>query len=143
MSIPLEEQLTTILTPIFGDEIYPIAHPDPDGTLGSVANLYGIFSVIGGQSFNKLDGDTGVARVRVQISTYSIDYTEFKATQKAINAAMIAANKLASDCVDTEADVYETVGALANVSTTIPHENKEPDTKRFYAHNEFYCWTLI
>lgn len=140
MSIPLENQLTTILTPVFGNEIYPIVHPDPDGTISEVSNLYGIFSVIGGPSFNKLDGDANISRARIQISVYSIDYTEMKAIQRAVNVAMESANEVAKQCVDNRTDVFETVGALANVSMSLPQEGREEDTKRYFSHAEYYGW---
>ena len=139
--IPLEEQITTILTPICGDELYPIGHPDPDGLIASVSDTFAIFTVIGGQSFNKLDGDAGISRVRLQISIYAVDYTEFKATQRAVSAAMVAANEVAKTCVDTQTDPFATVGALVNVSSTVPTEGKEMDTKRFYCHMDFYVWS--
>lgn len=138
--IPLEEQLTTILTPIFGDEIYPVGHPDPDGLIASVANTFAVFTVIGGQSFNKLDGDAGISRVRLQISIYAMDYTEFKAKQRATSAAMVAANVLAKQYVGTATDVFGVSGALVNVSSTVPTEGKEQDTKRFYCHSDFYIF---
>lgn len=141
MNIPLENQLTTILTPVFGNEIYPIVHPDPDGLIASVANFFGVFTIVGGQSFNKLDGDADLSRVRVQISVYSIDYTEFKAKQKAVSDAMIAANLLASQCVDSRTDQFGVAGALANVSGGVPAEGREADTRRFFSHSEFYCWS--
>lgn len=137
--ISLEEQLTTILTPICGDEIYPIGHPDPDGLIASVSDTFTIFTVVGGQSYNNLEGDAGISRVRLQISTYAMDYTEFKAKQRAIAAAMQAANVLATDSGATYNDV---VGALKNISTTVPTEGKEQDTKRFYVHMEYYVWTV-
>lgn len=138
--IPLEEQLTTILTPICGDELYPIGHPDPDGLISSVSDTFTIFTVVGGQSYNVLEGDLDISRVRLQISTYAMDYTEFKATQRAIAAAMQAANVLANSCIDSHEDVYSKVGALKNVSVSVPTEGKEQDTKRFYVHQEFYIF---
>ena len=142
MTIPLENQLNTILTPVFGNEIYPIAHPDPDGTTGSVANKFGVWTIVGGQPFNSLTGDAGISRVRVQVSTYSMDYTEFKTTQRAIDAAMLAANLLANQCVDSHTDQFGVVGALANVSATIAGEGREEDTKRYFSHQEYYVWAL-
>jgi len=139
--IPLEEQLTTVLTPVFGDEIYPIAHPDPDGLIASVSNTFAVFTVIGGQSFNKLDGDAGISRVRVQISIYAVDYTEFKAKLRATSVAMVAANELAKQYVGTATDVFGVAGALVNVSSTVPTEGKEVDTKRYYCHADFYVFT--
>lgn len=140
MTIPFENQINTILTPVFGNEIYPIVHPDPDGLQSSVSNLYAVWTIIGGQSFNKLDGDANISRVRVQISIYSIDYTELKTKQREVNAAMQAANLLASQAVDAQQDQFEIEGALANVSTSVPFEGREDDTRRFYTHIEMYVW---
>jgi len=135
-----KETLTTILTPVFGDEIYPIVHPDPDGTLGSVSNLYAVYTIIGGVSFNTLEGNTDLSRPRVQISIYSVDYTELGLKMQALNEAMDVANTLASQCVDNQIDFIEVVGALPNVSVSVPPEGFEEDTRRFYAHLDFYCW---
>ena len=33
----VKESIAFILQPVFGDEIYPIQHPDPDGLQSSVA----------------------------------------------------------------------------------------------------------
>lgn len=140
MIIPLEEQLNTILAPIFGNEIYPIVHPDPDGLISSVSDTYAVFTVVGGKSFNKLEGDTEISRPRTQISIYTIDYTEMKAKTRAIAAAMKAANALATQAVDNSVNQFEIAGALSSVSITVPTEGREPDTKRFYSHSEFYCW---
>lgn len=142
MTIPLETQLSTVLVPVFGNEIYPIVHPDPDGTSSEVASLYAIYTVIGGQSFNKLDGDSGTNRVKIQISIYSIDYSDMKIKQNNVDAAMKAANLLASNAVESQTDHYQIAGAIANVSVSVPIESFETDTKRFYTHMEFYCWSL-
>lgn len=140
MTIPLENQINTILTPIFGNEVYPIAHPDITGTADSVTNMFCIWSIVGGQSFNQLEGDNPISRVRVQVSIYSPDYTELKTAQKAVNDAMIAANVLASSYVGTATDYFEVEGALANVSTAVPQEGREEDTRRYFSHVDFYCW---
>ena len=140
MTIPLENQLNTVLSPIFGNEIYPIAHPDIVGDADSVTNMFGIWSIVGGQSFNQLEGDNPISRVRVQISIYSLDYTELKSTQKAVSDAMIAANLLASQCVDAGTDGFEVEGAISNVSTAVAVEGREDDTRRYFSHQDFYCW---
>lgn len=142
MSIPLEEQLNTILTPVFGNEIYPIVHPDPDGLQSSVSNLYAVWTIVGGPKIKKLDGNSNVSRVRVQISIYSIDYTEMKSKQREVDSVMQAANELASQAVDLKQDVFEILGALSNVSESVPLEGREDDTKRYFSHSEFYCWSV-
>ena len=141
MSIPFENQLSTILSPIFGSEFYPIAHPDVNGDSDDVTNMFAIYTIVGGQSLNQLDGDNPISRTRVQVSIYSIDYTELKTAQRAVATAMILANQLASHCVDVGLDQFSTEGALSNVSVTVPQEGREDDTRRFYTHCEFYAWT--
>lgn len=140
MIIPLENQLNTVLSPIFSDEVYPIQHPDIVGDSDSVTNMFAIWSIVGGQSLNQLEGDNPISRVRVQVSIYSLDYTEMKTAQAALNSEMQAANSLASQCVDYGTDCFETVGALSNVSVSVAQEGIEEDTRRFFSHNEYYIW---
>lgn len=135
-----KETLNLILTPVFGNEIYPIVHPDPDGKLGSVSDLYAVYTIIGGVSFNVLEGNADLSRPRLQISIYSVDYTDLCFKIQALNEAMNAANDLASQCVDNKIDFAEVIGALPNVSTSVPTEGFEEDTRRFYTHLEYYCW---
>lgn len=142
MTIPLENQLNTVLSQVFGDEIYPIAHPDIIGDADSVTNMFAIWSIVGGQSFNQLEGDNPISRVRVQVSIYSPDYTEMKTAQRAVNDAMQAANLLASQCVDSRINQFEVEGALSNVSVSVAIESREPDTRRFYSHQDFYVWAI-
>ena len=140
MTIPFKTQLNAILTPTFGDEVYPIKHPEINGDADSVTNMFCIWTIAGGQSFNKLDGDSNMSRPRIQISIYSNDYTELDDAQKAVAAAMLAANQIAKDCVDTQTDSFNVAGALSNVSMTVPIEGQEVDTKRYYTHMTYYCW---
>lgn len=141
MNIPLEDQLYTILSPTFGTEIYPVVHPDPDGELGSVSDIYAVYSVIGGSKNTTLETTVELTRVRVQISIYGTDYTEFKTKQRAVEAAMIAANLVASNLAALNQEPFEVAGALANVEISQPSEGFESDTKRFFTHTEFYCWS--
>jgi len=136
-----EDTLGTILTPIFGSEIYPIVHPDPDGTISTVSDLYAVYTIIGGASFNKLTGDTGLSRPRIQISIYSIDYSDMKSKMRALDTAMQGANLLASQCVDNQVDFTTVNGALPNISVTVPKEDFEQDTRRYFIHAEYYCWS--
>jgi hypothetical protein len=136
-----EDTLGTILTGVFGNEIYPIVHPDPDGKKKSVSDLYAIYSIIGGTSFNKLNGSTGLSRPRIQVSIYATDYSDMKIKQRALEAAMDAANLLASQCVDNQVDYVTVPGALPNVSVSVPTEDYELNTKRYFSHTDFYCWS--
>ena len=125
---------------VFGNEIYPIVHPDITGDADSVTNMFAIWSIVGGTSFNQLEGDNPISRVRVQVSIYSLDYTEMKTAQKATNDAMQAANSLASSYVGTATNSFEVAGAITNVSTSVAQEGLEEDTRRFFCHNEFYAY---
>ena len=136
----IEEALSTILTPVFGDEFYPLVHPDPDGTLGSVANLFGVYAVIGGNSVNGLAGNVNLSRPRIQVSIYSISFADMKAAQKAVDDAMNAANDLANQCVEDKVDTFTVTGALPNVSTTVPIQGFEHETRRYFVHMTYYCW---
>lgn len=136
-----EDTLGTILTGALGSEVYPIVHPDPDGELGSVSDTYSVYTIVGGASFNKLTGDTGLSRPRVQISVYSVDYSDMKIKLRQLDAAMQAANLLASQCVDNQVSFDTVLGALPNVSVTVPLEGFEQDTKRYFVHAEYYCWS--
>lgn len=135
----VEELLYSVLQPVFGDELYPVRHPDPDGLSDSVSTLFAIYTKIGGQSFNTMAGDTGLSRVRIQISIYAIDYTQLKQKETEVNTAMQAANESA----DSLLDPYNTLGVLKNVSTDVPNDGYEEDTKRFCTHMDFYCWEKV
>lgn len=135
----IEEALYSVLEPVFGNEIYPVRHPDPDGLISSVSDLFAIYTKIGGQSYNTFEGDSGLSRVRMQISIYSVDYDRLKIKEREVNAAMQAANEFSK----TSLDKYNEAGSLVNVSTSVPTDGYESDTKRFYIHMDFYCWEKV
>jgi hypothetical protein len=141
MTVPFKTQISTILTPIFGDEAYPILHPGISGDVDSVTNMFAIWTIFGGSTLGTLEGDIGMSKIRLQISIYTTDYTELDDAQKAVSVAMIAANQLASDCVGTAVDSFDVVGALTNHSTEVPAEGQEEDTGRYYSHMTYYCWS--
>lgn len=141
MTIALENQLNTILRPIFADEVYPIVHPDMDGLSDSVTNMYCVWSLSGGSTFEGLEGTANLARVRVQIAIYTTDYSQMKTASKAVTAAMDAANTQASTNIDNRVDHFNVSGSLANTLIAPPDEGIESDTKRFFAFISFYCWT--
>ena len=140
----VEEKFAAILTPVFGDELYPVVHPDPDGLESSVSNLYAIYVKIGGRRFGSLEGDGNLRRTRVQVSIYASmypnGYADIKAKEAELEAAMLAANTLASQCVDSGTDPLEVLLALPNVAVAEPTDDYEPDTKRFVLHSEWYAW---
>lgn len=138
--ITAEEQIAAILDPVFNGELYPVVHPDPDGTTGSVAQTYAIYAKIGGAVFTKLDGVACLSRVRMQVSIYSTSYADLKTKETAVNTAMEAANQLASTTIDAHNDPFDVLGALANVSSSVPADGFEDDTRRYFIHATFYCW---
>lgn len=135
-----EEKVGNILATIFGNEVYPVVHPDPDGLTESVTTTFAIYSKVGGYSFNKLDGDAGMSRVRMQVSVYAPTYGELKDKEQAVNDAMEAANTVASQAVDSGLDPFEIDNAFSNISATVPTDGYDYDTKRFYLHMEYYTF---
>ena len=95
-----KESLYYILAPVFNNEIYPVVHPDPDGLISSVSALYAIYNVVGGTSFNTLEGSVKISRPRIQISIYGLNASEVATKQLAVDNAMQAANVLYNQCVD-------------------------------------------
>ena len=136
----IEEKLTTILRPVFGDELYPVVHPDPDGKMSSVSELYAVYTKIGGGNFNTLEGQADLSRPRVQVSIYSTDYAELKTKEAALFTAMKNANVLANQCIDSGTDATTVANALPNVPVSVSIEGFEEDTKRYFSHSDFYGW---
>lgn len=140
MTIALEDQLNTIFKPIFGDEVYPIVHPDMDGLSDSVTNTYCVWSLSGGTTFEGLEGTAKLARVRVQVSIYATDYSQMKIASKAVIDSMDVANAQASENIDNRINHFNVSGSLVNTLIAPPDEGIESDTKRFFAFVSFYCW---
>jgi len=137
----IETILYSILSPVFGVELYPVRHPDPEGVDTDVAKLYAVFSKIGGRIFSTLEGDDSLRRPRMQISIYGIDFDAVSAKEYAVNAAMDTANVVASQAVDDGNDPLSVVGSLPSIAVGVPIDGYESDTKRFVKHMEFYCWS--
>lgn len=131
-SMTIQRKIDAILSPVFDGRLYYIQHPDPDGS--EVAETFSIFSVVGGECFENLEGDMGAARPRVQVSIYTIDSTILTAKVKEVNDAMSAASILAQT---NDPDTTET--ALLNYSSSVPVDGYETETRRFYSHMDFYC----
>lgn len=122
----IQEKIAAILdAPVFGGELYYIQHPDA----AAMAGTYAVFSIVGGQTFVGLDGDSGVTQPRVQMSVYAIDATDLIAKVAAVNAAMLTSNDLAA--TDTD--------ALRNYPASVPVDGFEQETRRYYSHMDFYC----
>jgi len=136
----VESRLHSILYPVFGTELYPIVHPDPDGTESEVSALYAIYIKVGGAKFHTLEGNTDISRPRMQISIYSVDFDEMLTKEAAVVAAMNAANIAASVAVDSGLDPLVVEGSLPNIAISVPTHGRESDTDRFYSHMEYYVW---
>jgi hypothetical protein len=131
----IQEHIDAILSvPVFSGELYYIQHPDPDGKAKAVADLYGVYTIVGGESYETLEGDTGIERPRVQISVYAIDTVALVAAVAAVNAAMMAAAILAQT-----SDPDMTAAALFNFSPSVPVDGFEEETRRYYSHMDFNC----
>jgi hypothetical protein len=131
-------KLYAILQSIFNGELYPVVHPDPDGT--EVADLYAIFLKVGGQSFNNIKNTDSLQRPRMQISIYGIDFDVVEAKELAVVAAMQTANIAANTAVKNKTNPLTTTGALPNSLIGTPVDGFEKDTKRFVKHLDYYCW---
>lgn len=136
----ISDKIYSAVQSVFNGEFYPVVHPDPDGTETEVAATYGIYTIVGGASFNKLDGDADISRPRIQISTYSIDYADLKAKESAVLAAMKSANDAANTAIALGQDPLSLSNCIPNVSVAVPVGGYEANTKRFYSHADFYCW---
>jgi len=137
----MSNSIYTILQPIFGDEIYPIVHPDPDGKLNSVANLYAIYSQVGGRSFTTLKNTDDLTRQRMQVSIYGTVYNDVKSKVSYVKNAMKAANAAASAAVASRTDPLTATGSLPNSPIGDGIDDYESDTDRFVKHLEYYCWS--
>lgn len=137
----ISTKLETVLESIFPGEFYPVVHPDPTGLMGSVAGTFAVYTIVGGASYNALDGDSDLSRPRIQVSIYSIDYTNLKSKEAAVAAAMKASNDLANEATAVNIDPLTLDTCIVNVSVGVPTGGYEPNTKRFYVHMEFYVWS--
>ena len=136
----IESKLYAILSSTFGTELYPVVHPDPDGTSSEVAELYAIFVKAGGRTFPTMEGDSNLRRPRMQISIYGINFDNVVAKEAAVIAAMAAANAVASAAIALGNDPLTATGSLPNIAVGVPVDGYESDTKRFVKHLEFYVW---
>ncbi|QXE85972.1 hypothetical protein KP003_16655 [Geomonas nitrogeniifigens] len=109
---------------VFAGELYYIQAPDA-ANADDVVKTFGVFTIVGGASFQILEGDTDVSQPRVQVSIYSVDAQDLIAKVAAVNSAM----KAASDA-----------GTLKNYSASVPVDGFEQETRRYYSHMDFYCW---
>ena len=128
--ITLQQRIDAILSPVFGGEFYYIQHPDPDGS--EVAQTYGVYTIVGGECFENLEGDMDISRPRIQVSVYAVNSADLVAKVAAVNIAMAAASLLAQT---EDTDTTET--ALFNYSSSVPVDGFEEDSRRFYSHMDF------
>lgn len=122
----VEKAIATVLATVFGDNVYPVWCPDPDGSLGAVAGTFAVYTKVGGASFQNLEGDIPVSQPRMQVSIYSTSYSDLKAKESAVNDAMQAAN---------------VARTLVNYSSSVPVDGYDQDSRRYFVHMDFYCWS--
>ena len=136
----MESKIHDLLEPVFGEEIYPVIHPDSEGSHTDVAALYAIYSVVGGSSFGRLEGDSDLTRPRIQISIYGINFDNVVAKTNSVISTMRVANEVGSVAVVNGDDPLTEAGSLANNILGVPIDGYERDTKRFVKHLEYYVW---
>ena len=137
----IESVFYSILSPVFETELYPVVHPDPDGTNSEVAELYAVFFKVGGQTFGTLEGDADIRRPRMQISIYGVNFDDVVAKEEAVIAAMKTANTVASAAVEAGDDPLTETGSLPNRIIGVSIDGYEKDTKRFVKTLEYYVWS--
>jgi hypothetical protein len=131
----LQQHIDAILSPGFSGEFYYIRHPDPDGSAGEVAATYGVWSIVGGESFYGMAGDANVSRPRIQVSIFTTDNAALVAMVDTVKAAMVAANDLT---VTSDPDSVEL--ALYNTTAAVQVDGYEEETGRYYSYLDFYVW---
>lgn len=119
----VEAKLYSVLSGVNGCTFYPVQLPDSVAT--ALPAVFGIYTKVGGTSIQNLEGDIDISRPRMQISIYATVYGTLKTIEAAVNAAMKAAS---------------VAGTLLNVSSSVPVDGFEQETRRFYTHMDFYCW---
>jgi hypothetical protein len=119
----VEAALSSVLAAVPGCEFWPVQLPDPDGT---IPDVFGIYLKAGGPSFQDIEGDIDLSQPRMQISIYATSYGRVKAIETAVNAAMAAANAS---------------GVLKNYSASVPADQFDSETRRYYIHMDFHCWS--
>lgn len=131
----LQQHIGAILGPVFGGEIHYILNPSVNGGAESVAATYGVWFIVGGETFQTLQGDIDVSRPRIQISVFAVDSATLATTVAAVKAAMLTANAL-TDTQDPDTNEL----ALHNNSASVPVDGYEEDTGRYYSFLDYYCW---
>ena len=135
-----KESLYSIIAPIFNGEFHPNKHPDADGAIDID---YAVYSSVGGELFKTLKGKANLQRPRFQVSVYALNYDSLCEKVKFVEAAMSIANDAANAAIDLGQDPYDTIGAQLNQQVSMAVDGYEADTKRHYAHLDFYCWERI
>lgn len=133
----LQQKIDAILCdPVFSGRLWYIKRPQSEGP---ATDQYGIWLIVGGESYQNLQGDIDIAKARVQISVYtpeSVGSAAHVATVAAVNSAMKAAAVLC-DTADANTEPL----ALYNFSASVPVDGFEDDAALFYSHLDFYAWT--
>ena len=134
----IETQIYSILTSVFDGEIYPVVHPDPDGS--EVADLFAIYLIVGGSIFQTIKKDSNLRRPRVQISIYGIDYDVVSLYSVNVISKMNESNLTSIESIKNNIDPLTISACLPNTLIGEPIDGYEKDTKRYVKHLEFYCW---
>jgi len=131
----LQKKIAAILdAAVFGGKLFYLQAID----IAPTVKTFGVFSIIGGQVFTDIEGEEKARQPRVQVSVYSSDATEFIAKVGAVETAMAAATVSA---IGMSAETLaETATALLNSPASVPVDGFEPETRRYFAHLDFYCW---
>lgn len=127
----IQQHIDAILNTPLSGEIDYILRPESK----PIVATFGVFTIVGGETFQTLEGDIDLARPRVQISIYAVDNSALVTVVAAVKAAMLAANVL----TETESpDTNEL--ALYNTTASVPVDGYEPETGMYYSHLDYYCW---
>lgn len=138
----IKSRLYPVLAPVFSGDVFRDRVPDSEMSRIFDNNLpFAVYTVVGGPSFQNLDGDVDLSHPRVQISIYTITDSDLEALQDALKTAMKAANNLALSTLEAGGDVVTTEGAVLNYSSSEPVQAPyETETRRMGVHCDYHCW---
>ena len=140
----IKSRLYPVLAPVFNGDVFRDRVPDIEATRIFDGDLpFAVYTVVGGTSFQNIEGDIDLSQPRVQISIYTITDQDLDTLQDALKAAMKGANALALATLAAGGDPVTTEGAVLNYSASEPVAAPyETDTRRVGIHADFYCWHI-
>lgn len=131
-----------VLAPVFGDDLYRGFLPDKDAErLAKTGGAFGVLSTVGGQSYQSIEGDIDLTQPRVQLSIFTTSEADRERLQAAVDAVMKTANQAALTTLQTGGDPLATDGAILNYSPSVPVDGYDSETRRYYVHMDFICWS--